>query len=88
MANQLELSEFNEFLLLFLDLTLRAIREIRGGLMNLGPPEFQVAREGAGSSPSRSIPNAASGRVLSDGAPIWPRRRCPAKSPKGEPVEG
>ena len=28
------------------------------------PPDFQVAREGAGSSP----------RVLSDGVPIWPRR--------------
>jgi len=43
--------------LLFLDLTLRAIREIRGGLMNLGPPEFQVAREGAGMSAWRAYCN-------------------------------
>jgi len=32
------------------------------------------AREDSRSSPSRSILGAANGRVLSDGAPIWPRR--------------
>jgi len=37
---------------------------LAAGAAHFGPPNFQVARKSAGSSP----------RVLSDGVPIWPRR--------------